>query len=124
MVRLPVGVRAPPGAAFFCRIGSERSNFGARGLQTLFRRAKNSRHSRPMQARRLADLADRQACLPCSLEAFASCLARFLLLPPDALKRRLSALHISARFLLFALGHEVETIRRVLGRSPRERPVP
>jgi hypothetical protein len=65
-----------------------------------------------MQARRLADLADRQACLPCSLEAFASCLARFLLLPPDALKLRLSALHISARFLLFALGHKVETIRR------------
>lgn len=76
----------------------------------------------------LSDIADGQAILLClreSLAARGACLRAFALNPLlSALKLSLSAAYLGACPLLFALGHEVETIRRVLRRWPRERPIP
>lgn len=81
-----------------------------------------------VEAGLISDIADGQTILLCLRESLAPFGARLRAFALNALlgafKLSLSAAYLGARPLFFAVGHEVETIRRTLNRSPRERPIP
>lgn len=94
MVRLPVGVCAPPGAAL--SRGQQRSTLLGGYLISV----ENFPDPRQVQPCRFADLAQRQASLSRPLKGFPAGDASLVALAVDARELRLGALHIGAGFLL------------------------
>ena len=100
MVRLPVGVSAPPGAALSER--PQRSNFLGGYLISI----ENFPDSRQVQSGRFTNLAKRQARLSRTLKGFPPSYPSLIALAVNTRELRLSALHLSTSFVLGVPGHE------------------